>query len=70
MNTNKYLDLSKAFDTLDHNILLGKLHYYGIHGKALKLCTSYLLNRELFIEITKIKSDTLRMDSGVPQGSI
>ena len=67
---NIYLDLSKAFDTLDHNILLEKLHYYGIHGKALKLCTSYLLNREQFVEITNIKSDTLRIYSGVPQGSI
>ncbi len=39
---NIYLDLSKAFETLDHNILIDKLSYYGINGTALKLFQNYL----------------------------
>ena len=65
-----FLDLSKAFDTLDHNILLDKLSYYGINGTAYKLMESYLTNRKQFVEIDDIKSDTLFLTTGVPQGSI
>ena len=48
---NIYLDLSKAFDTLDHEILLAKLQYYGIHGTPLELVKSYLTNRKQYVEI-------------------
>ena len=67
---NIYLDLSKAFDTLDHNVLLYKLSYYGVCDKALKLMQSYLDNRQQYVEIDDIKSDTLTIQTGVPQGSI
>ena len=67
---NIYLDLSKAFDTLNHDILLAKLKFYGISGIAYQLFESYLTNRKQFVEYDDIKSDTLDIISGVPQGSI
>ena len=65
-----YLDLSKAFDTLDHSILIHKLNYYGIKGTALQLFQSYLSNRLKFIEYDNTMSDTLEISTGVPQGSV
>ena len=53
---NIYLDLSKAFDTLDHAILLDKLFHYGIRGNPLKLISSYLENRQQFVEFRNTKS--------------
>ena len=50
-----FLDLSKAFDTLDHSILLQQLNHYGIDGKALQLCESYLTNRTQYVEINGVK---------------
>ena len=72
MNTpiSIFLDLSKAFDTIDHTILLGKLKYYGITGAAHKLMESYLTNRMQYVEIDDTKSDTKPITAGVPQGSI
>ena len=64
-----FLDLLKAFDTLNHKILLNKLKHYGI-GVPLQLLKSYLTNRTEFVEIDDIKSDTLHIATGVPQGSI
>ena len=65
-----FLDLSKVFDTLNHNTLLCKLDHYGIEGVPLKLYESYLLNRTQYIEIADVKSETLSIATGVPQGSI
>ena len=65
-----FVDLSKAFDTLDHSILLQKLNHYGIDGKALQLCESYLTNRTQYVEINGVKSGALPITTGVPQGSI
>ena len=65
-----FLDLSKAFDTLNHDILLHKLKYYGIDGVAHQLMRSYLTDRKQFVEIDNTNSDTLILTTGVPQGSI
>ncbi len=65
-----FLDLSKAFDTLDHAILLDKLQYYGINGLLLKLLTSYLGNRKQYVDIDSTKTEVKNITTGVPQGSI
>ena len=67
---NVYMDLSKAFDTLDHQILLHKLSYYGFHGISLELIKSYLLNRTQYVDYDGSISDSLPITCGVPQGSI
>ena len=65
-----FLDLSKAFDTLNHSILLDKLKHYGIKDCALNLLNSYLSDRQQFVQINNIKSSPLPVETGVPQGSI
>ncbi len=66
MPINIFWDLSKAFDTRDHKILLDKLDYYGIKGVAHNLMASYIKNRKQYVEIEDSKSDTLTLSSGVP----
>ena len=68
---NIFLDLSKAFDIIDHTILLAKLRYYGIHDTALLLLKSYLKNRKQnYVEFEDRKSEILPITVGVSQGSI
>ena len=67
---NIFLDLSKAFDTIDHTILLNKLKYYGLKGSTLNLFQSYLNNRKQYTEIEDTTSTILPIHVGVPQGSI
>ena len=67
---NIYLDLWKASDTIDHNILLKKLYYYGINGAALDLCKNYLYNRKQYVDVGDFKSEEAVITTGVPQGSI
>ena len=67
---NIYVDLKKAFDTIDHNILLEKLQYYGFGENSLKLIKSYLQQREQCVEIDSVCSHFLVNTMGVPQGSI
>ena len=57
--THIYIDLSKAFDTLDHSILLSKLKYYGVTGCSYDLLSSYLTDRSQYVEFSGHKSDTL-----------
>ena len=65
-----FIDLSKAFDTLDHNKLVTKLGNYGIRGNALKLISSYLSNRKQYVNVLDAESDELPVNFGVPQGSV
>ena len=65
-----FIDLSKAFDTIDHKNLIDKLHHYGVRGKSNKLIESYLANRHQYTECLGEKSDSLEITYGVPQGSV
>ena len=65
-----FIDLAKAFDTVDHQILKKKLQFYGIRGIALDLFQNYLSLRKQYVEIDNISSSTTYVKCGVPQGSI
>ena len=65
-----FLDLSKAFDTVNHQLLLHKLHMYGIRGNMHDLLASYLTNRQQFTKCNNIRSKTNTVVCGVPQGSL
>ena len=65
-----FIDLKRAFDTVNHSVLLSKLNHYGVRGKAYDWFQSYLSNREQFVCINGHKSDSLSITCGVPQGSI
>ena len=65
-----FVDLQKAFDTVDHSILLSKLYYYGIRGLAKKWFESYLANRKQFESVNGFESSTSGITCGVPQGSV
>ena len=65
-----FLDLSKAFDTLDKNLLLNKLHRYGLRGIPNKWINSYLSDRNQQVQLRNILSDKNFIDTGVPQGSV
>ena len=65
-----FLDLKKAFDTVNHTILIRKMYAYGIRGNILKWFESYLTDRSQYVTYDGIKSNTLFLNCGVPQGSI
>ena len=64
------IDLSKAFDTINHNLLLKKLYAYGIHGSELSWFTDYLAERKMRVVVDGVSSEWARVPMGVPQGSI
>ena len=65
-----YLDFSKAFDKVDHGILLDKLKSMGIEGNLLDWIKSFLLNRSQSVMVNGFLSDPVYVMSGVPQGSV
>ena len=65
-----YLDFSKAFDTIQHSILLEKLEHYGIRGIMLNLLKDYLANRQQLVFKGDLQSELLLITAGVPQGSV
>ena len=68
--TSVLIDLSKAFDTLNHDILLSKLKHYGVFGVELNFFSNYLSGRVQYVEFLDSVSDTQHISMGVPQGSI
>ena len=65
-----FLDHKKAFDTVNHDILISKLHCYGIKGSALNWFISYLTDRSQVVTINSHLSDSQNINIGVPEGSI
>ena len=75
LDENKYVcgifvDLQKAFDTVKHDILLDKLHHYGIRGKMNDWFKSYLQGRKQIVSVNGVDSDLRALKHGVPQGSV
>ena len=65
-----FIDFKKAFDTINHNILLGKLSSYGIRGLPLEWVKDYLSNRFQFVQCGQTLSERKKIRCGVPQGSV
>ena len=65
-----FIDLKKAFDTIDHTLLIRKLDHYGIHGLSNNWVKSYLEGREQFVQVDEYRSNVSEILCGVPQGSV
>ena len=64
------VDLSKAFDAINHSLLLAKLKACGFSPHALELMSAYLLGRQQCVRLEGVRSNFKRVKSGVPQGSL
>ena len=69
-NFGVFIDLKKAFDTVNHSILLKKMEHYGIRGIAINWFTSYLSNRKQYVSVNERTSEYLTISCGVPKGSV
>ena len=65
-----YIDLEKAFDTVDHKILLQKCYNYGLRGSIYQILAEFLSNRQQFVEHDNKRSVLEKISFGVPQGSV
>ena len=65
-----FIDLKKAFDTVNHSILLKKMEHYRVRGIPLQWFVSYLSNRKQYVSVNGHTSDKLQVTHGVPQGSV
>ena len=65
-----FIDVSKAFDSLDHQLLFVKLNIYGVRGTDLDLIKSYFSNRFQYTIVNNDSSNSCKITTGVPQGSI
>ena len=65
-----FIDLKKAFDTIDHKLLMHKLEHYGIRGESNNWLKSYLENRKQYVQVNEHRSSLLKILCGVPQGSV
>ena len=70
MTCGVFIDLQKAFDTVDHKILLKKLETYGFRGLANNWFSTYLSNRKQYVHVSGKESDYREIKHGVPQGSV
>ena len=70
LTTGIFIDLKKAFDTINHSILLQKLTMYGVRGISFDWLTSYLSNRSQYVLYNKTESEDKPISCGIPQGSI
>jgi retron-type reverse transcriptase len=65
-----FLDLKKAFDTVNHDILIDKMSFYGFRGNDLSWIKSYFSERSQYVEINNVQSSPTTIKCGVPQGSV
>ena len=70
MNSVVFLDIRKAFDTVNYKILLDKLNYYGVKDEELSFFSSYLHRRTQFCSVNEHQSTFNEITCGVPRGSI
>ena len=70
VTTGVFIDLKKAFDTIDHKLLLEKLEFYGIRGSVNEWVKSYLTGRKQFVQVNEYSSTIFNILCGVPQGSV
>ena len=67
---NLHFDVSKAFDSISHDMILDKLRHYGVTYGSIQLLKSYLSNRKQYVQLDDVMSSMQYIKTGIPQGSI